>query len=302
LRIRGGSDDHLVISRFDPHMNEEFRIGTFPFIFDGSLASLQDSLFLIGGSYFCSAEVKVFNVIEKRLCSRVRPMSEGRSHCAVANSSREILVCGGHKFARGLLSSCELFQPARNRFIPMPHMETARTNFQVVWLPDGRIFALGGENAGCLKSVEMLNREWQFEGQTTGEWRQCSCMLTARRGFAAVVLHDEYVLVTGGQTCYGYCLASVDLFTPPPAVNDPYAVGQWTCLQSMQSVPSDFCTGVFSGGAVFIFEASSRTIRRFRRSGMEANQTASGKFDDWSWDEGLSLTTTIYQILSSTFP
>lgn len=145
LRIRGGSDDHLVISRFDPHMNEEFRIGTFPFIFDGSLASLQgefvdsddlcvslylppdsfvfflslslivDSLFLIGGSYFCSAEVKVFNVIEKRLCSRVRPMSEGRSHCAVASSSREILVCGGHKFAGGLLSSCELFQPARNR-------------------------------------------------------------------------------------------------------------------------------------------------------------------------------------------
>lgn len=133
----------------------------------------------------------------------------------------------------------------------MSQMETVRYDFQVVWLPDDRIIAMGGFNGRTrLDTVEMLTHERAFDDKTTGKWRQCSSMLTARDDFAAVVLRDELVLVAGGHDV-GMRLNSVELFTPP-AVGDLHALGQWTNLQPMQSVPGSTCNGVFSDGVVFI--------------------------------------------------
>jgi len=173
----------------------------------------------------------------------------------------------------------------------MPPMETARRDFQVVWLPDGRIFAMGGWD---LNSVETLHREWAFDGETTGQWRRCSPMLKARADFAAVVLQGDVVLVAGGDS------STVELFTPPPAADGPRALGQWTSLQpasGFQSVFSSF-TGVFSDGVVFIFESDSSKIRRFRPSRTNANPV---ELADWIWDEELSLTAVNKKLFSVTF-
>jgi len=232
-----------------------------------------DSLFLIGGGDFHhppTAEVTTFDVVEKRQ-RNVPRMTQARCRCAVTSTTRMILVCGGCSGRWRSLSSCELFQPAGRRWFLMPAMETARLDFRVVWLPDGRIFAIGGWDGIQLDSVEMLYRDWAFDGETTGTWRQCSPMLAARDDFAAVALHGEVVLVAGGCMSSGEWLDVVDLFTPPPAAGNPHALGQWTNLQPMQSAPRSWSIGVFSGGVVFIFERKSSKIRRFRPSLTNAN-------------------------------
>jgi len=287
-------DVHLDIIQLDPRTKAQSNIGRFPYRPWASLASLENSLFLIGGDYPYTAKVAAFDVVEKRQ-RNVPRMLEARGFAAVASSTRAVLVCGGGES----LFSCELFQPSARRWILMPPMERARCAFQVIWLSDGRIFAIGGWNDGeKLDSVEMLHREWAFDGETTGKWRQCSPMLAARDDFAAVALHGKVVLVAGGFSFNGMWLDSVDLFTPPPAAGDPCALGQWTNLQPMQSAPQSQCTGVFSGGVVFIFGEESSKIQRFRPSLMHGNLV---EFTDWSWDEELSLTTVSDSILSATF-
>lgn len=135
----------------------------------------------------------------------------------------------------------------------MPSLATSRAYFQVVWLGNGQIFAIGGYNGkNRLNTVEELNREWGFEGETTQRWRKCGSMFTARSDFTAVVLHQNIVFVAGGDTINGDWLEGVEIFTPPVA-DDPRALGQWTVIQPMPSPPEGLCSGVFSNGAVFIF-------------------------------------------------
>jgi len=278
-------NQHFEIIHFDPHQNVQSSIGRFPFRPNACLASLEYSLFLIGGEAPYTAEVAAFDVVEKRH-RNVPHMLEARGLHAVASSTRAILVCGGRGNGCGTLSSCELFQPARRRWISMPPMKTKRAFFQVVWLPDGRIFAMGGAS----NSVEMLHREWTFDGETTDQWRRCNPMRNARTNFSAVVLHGDVVLVAG--------VKSVELFTPPPAASDMRAMGQWTNLQLMPSFPSYTSSGVFSDGGVFIFEDYASKIHRFRPSPTIANPV---EFTDWIWDEELSVSTVKDNIRSVTF-
>lgn len=76
---------------------------------------------------------------------------------------------------------------------------------------------------------EILHREWVFDGERTSEWRRCSSMLTARHDFAAVVLHGDVVLVTGGR-----CSTPVELFTPPP----PIINRRSACPRAMEQLAS----------------------------------------------------------------
>lgn len=136
----------------------------------------------------------------------------------------------------------------------MPPMEIERCRFQVVWMPDGHIFAIGGSNADgdATNSVETLRCEWASDGETSENWRQCSPMLKKRSDFSAVVLHGDVVLVAGGVSC------AVELFNPPPAAGDQCDLGQWTNLEPMHSSTCFWslfcpCFAVLSGGVVYIF-------------------------------------------------
>jgi len=225
-------------------------------------------------------------------------MSEARVWFAVAHSTREIIVCGG--WNNGFLRTCEVFQAARERWIPMSDLENSRRNFSVVWLRDGRIFAFGGNNSDCcLSSVEMQVRDWTFEGITKNPWRQVAHMLTARSHFASVALRDNTILVAGGNTHEMVWLSTVHCFHPP-AKNDLVGLGQWVNIQPMLSSPSTSCSGVISAGIVFIFESKSSKIRRFRPSGRFADN-AESQIENWIWDEEVSLNAVDNWVLSTTF-
>jgi len=150
----------------------------------------------------------------------------------------------------------------------MPSLKMGRSNCRVVWLPDGRVFAIGGyDERGFLNSVEMTRREWSSEDAPAGDWRNVARMLTARPEFAADVVHG-LILVAGGFTTGFLRLSSVELFTPPAAA-DPQALGQWTAMQPMSSPIACFA-GVASGEAVFVFERDASKIQRFRPSAANA--------------------------------
>lgn len=127
----------------------------------------------------------------------------------------------------------------------MPSLCMSRSSFQVIWLPDGAIFAIGGNGTN---TVEMLVREWGYDGNTSTAWRQVASMLNNRSSFAAIVVCENRILVAGG---YGNN-ESVELFTPPK-VSERYANGQWTAIELKTSIPESACSGIIADGIVLIF-------------------------------------------------
>lgn len=134
----------------------------------------------------------------------------------------------------------------------MPDLELPRQNLSVIWLSNGQVFAIGGSDRvnDTYSIVEMLNREWNFEGESTGVWCQVASMQIARSNFAAVVFHD-LTIVAGGTVPPGAVLKSVEFFRPPQ-IGDLESQGQWTLIQSLPSAM--WChAGVCYGDSVYVF-------------------------------------------------
>jgi len=292
--------------KYNLFTNAETNIMQFSVLNECSFAALQGTLFIAGGF---SEQLVAFDLVEKRMKYKLSNNLDGRSRFGLAYSSIEIIVCGGRdNECSNPLTSCELFQLASNRWIEMPDMLKERSNFRVVWMKDGRIFTIGGYYGyNSVNAVEMLYHEWSLDTQSTDSWRQCNGMLKARSDFAAVVLHEEVVIVAGGWNAMWNYIDSVELFSPP-AVDDSRALGQWTSLRPMQSTPQSACSGAFSDGVLFIFEEDSSKIRRFRLPPRRFDfyfftqrPTASPEYTNWRWDEDLSLTTANHKIQSLIF-
>ncbi len=100
-------------------------------------------------------------------------------------------------------------------------MKTPRYLFDIVWAPDGRIFAIGGKTVeGKLTAtVEMLESSWDTGEQPMGSWRQVAPLNHARAQNAAALI-DGKIVVLGDKE-----RDSVEFFTMPC---DSAPEGQWT--------------------------------------------------------------------------
>ncbi len=105
-----------------------------------------------------------------------------------------------------------------------------RSDFGIAWIPDGRLFAIGGNTgaSGQTTSVEMLpccNTEAATTTTTTATatdtWTYVAPLPTARQGHAVTVLEAK-IIVAGGLDEHG-----VEYFTPP---SDYDKLGQWTSI------------------------------------------------------------------------
>lgn len=134
----------------------------------------------------------------------------------------------------------------------MPSLAVARQGLRVVWLSDGRVFAIGGneKDNAWFNTVEMITREWSTEGAGAGIWRNVAGMLTARTFFGSITMHN-LVLVAGGCTAGDATLSSVEVFTPPAATGTE-DLGQWTGIKPMLSPMTCFAAVVYDE-AVFVF-------------------------------------------------
>ncbi len=103
-------------------------------------------------------------------------------------------------------------------------MQTPRTNFGLVWVPDGRIFAIGGNTGpeGTTATVEMLDRcDVQSATTSTATWSYVAPLPTARQCHAVTFLEGK-VIVAGGIGVRG-----VECFRLPSGVDK---IGQWTSI------------------------------------------------------------------------
>ncbi len=103
-------------------------------------------------------------------------------------------------------------------------MQTPRVRFGAVWLPDGRLFAIGG-NAGQVDStdkVEMLVCSNQDNNAATQvDWKPVRPLVKARESHSAAYIGGKVVVVGGANEC------TVECFTLP---TEQEPMGQWTLL------------------------------------------------------------------------
>jgi hypothetical protein len=134
-------------------------------------------------------------------------------HTATTLSDGHVLVAGGFTTARDP-GGAELYDPATNRFIPLPPMVHTRHSHSATELPDGRVLIAGGFS----DSGEPVTAAELFDPQLR-RFLPTGAMEVSRAGHTAVVLRDGSVLVTGGVGPEWAFRASAELYDPTS--------GQW---------------------------------------------------------------------------
>jgi len=113
---------------------------------------LQDGRVLIAGGD-CKPELPcaaadLFNPLTGKWKS-VEPLTVPRSNpAAIRLRDGRVLVAGGLSYFGTLwqnLETCEVFDPARGKFVSDESMAKQRANFSMAMLPNGRVLAVGGD-------------------------------------------------------------------------------------------------------------------------------------------------------------
>ncbi|BHF60266.1 Kelch [Sparganum proliferum] len=249
----------LQIVKYDPPNEKETVIGFAGDRTDASTVLFQGKFYFIGGSVNGNAVrgLEVFNPASK-LPRRMPDMMVARAKLAAVASDSEILVLGGSDRVV-FHDSCEAYSPVSNRWSPLPEMNAIRTSFAAVWLPDGRVFAIGGlqgnaESSGSyLSSVEMLQRPFTKqsgdEDKSPAQWTFVAPMLGARACHAAAAVGDKIVVVGGlADPTPGQYLVTAELFSPP---KDDSSKGQWTSLGNKLTQQMSIAATVAFNGAIY---------------------------------------------------
>jgi hypothetical protein len=135
---------------------------------------------------------------------------------------RAILMCGQDPNGN-LLRSCEIYDPATNKWTLTGSMATSRSDFGFCALADGRIAVFGGcDTVTGGKAGGKVLDTIEIYDPATGKWTAAGSMIHARHLPQAVLLPDGTVLICGGKdrvaddgtTVY---IDQAEVFTPPPA-------------------------------------------------------------------------------------
>ena len=174
--------------------------------------------------------------------SRAPPLKDARQHhTATLLSDGRVLVVGG-RGADGLstLTSCELFDPKKNKWAACAPLTTARSHHAATALDDGRVLVTGGTTNETVRSdgdagstgqnrfVALAAVEVYDPKKNT--WLTVAPMTDARNGHTATLLLDGTVLVVGGAREQRLHLTSVERFDPKAntwKVEKPLDVARW---------------------------------------------------------------------------
>jgi hypothetical protein len=131
-----------------------------------------------------------------------------------------VLVAGGDQGDAGsqpvVLSSAEVYDPAKGSFATTGPMLESRAAFGAVLLADGAVLIVGGEGIGRDGQVDNLASA-ELYSASSGTFRKTHPMLASRVAFGIVRLLNGDVLITGGTDPDGVALATAELYNPPVA-------------------------------------------------------------------------------------
>lgn len=138
-----------------------------------------------------------------------------RNHGIVLLSDGRALSMGGRTTGNisSTTNSAEIYNPATGLWSVTANMITARSEFDPVLLPNGKVLVAGGEifpdqTASC-----------ELYDPATGTWSPTGSLLQPRSHYHATLLADGRVLLAGGDSTAGE--------NPPSELYDP-AIATWS--------------------------------------------------------------------------
>ncbi len=155
--------------------------------------------------------------------TKLAGMPTARSNLGAATSGGRVFALGGY-WTNGLGSETfydvvEAYTPGTNTWAKVASLGTARSALAAAALPDGRIFALGGQGAsGYLAAAEVYT-------PATSTWTPIANMPTKRARLAAAAGVDGRIYAIGGVTSGEVLLGTVEVYTP--------STGKWTAAASL---------------------------------------------------------------------
>ncbi len=120
-------------------------------------------------------------------------------------------------------------------------MKEPRCRFGIVWLPDGRLYAVGGANYSreATNTVEMLHCvDWNSEDAPTAEWEYVAPLLQRRENHG--VAHFEGSIIAAG----GSGTPTVEMLSPTR--------DQWTTIEPLPNPMKFISLFPMEGGLIGI--------------------------------------------------
>jgi hypothetical protein len=164
-------------------------------------------------------------------------------HTATPLPSGEVLVTGGLGVNGNYtsLSSAELYDPKKGKWIVTGSMSVGRTGFSATLLSNGQVLVAGGSDyqIRCYATAELYN-------PATGQWTLTGSMSQPRCLHGATLLPDGSVLVSGGvNSLYDFSRPTVSgaqIYNPN--------TGTWTATGSLNVSRASAATLLLQNGQV----------------------------------------------------
>ena len=170
-----------------------------------------------------------------------------------------IVVIGGRMQSVFYTNSVIVWDPSTKRWRNGPSLNDRRSKLVAVVCRD-KIYAIGGvgrdnyDNYRVWDTIESIQVSSLLETtetstmtrQNNNQWTRLQCRLSSRRQeFAAVIVHNRYVVILGGHTGIGQHFSSVDIMdTAPPHNNNSNGEPTIVARPSMNSTRSSFGAAV----------------------------------------------------------
>ena len=178
------------------------------------------------------------------------------------NDGQAIVVIGGRMQSEYITNSVIVWEQSTKRWRNGPSLNDRRQSLVAVVCRD-KIYAIGGfgrdnynhstaldtfESIQVSSLVETMETSTMTTRQNNNQWTRLQCRLSSpRMKCAAVVVHNRYIVILGGNAGMDEDLSSVDIMdTAPPHNNNNSSNGEPTIVAgpSMNSTRSDFGAAV----------------------------------------------------------
>jgi len=236
--VAGGSG-HTSAELYDPVSGTWSATGSMVAISEGHTATrlLDGKVLVVGGSGNNGAlsPAELYDPISGTWTATGAMSSARFGGTATLLPDGKVLVMGGldAETERGSPSS-ELYDPISGSWTATGNMITRNGDHAPILLPDGRVLVMGRTDpppGPCCQLPGSPGLAWaELYDPQSGAWSATQGMVAARRGYAAVLLADGKVLVTGGYAAEEpgggpLGLASDELYDP--------GTGTWASTGSM---------------------------------------------------------------------
>lgn len=167
-------------------------------------------------------------------------------HDAVLLPSGKVLVAGGciKTCLSGNTASAELYDPTTGAWSKTGSMTTARVYFGMVLLPNGKVIAIGGCTGQNSNGCTGVTSSAEIYDPSTGAWTAANSMHAARGSFAATLLLNGQVLVSGGINAAGNPISSAEKYNP--------TTGLWALTSAMKVARDEHTATLLPNGNVLV--------------------------------------------------